>query len=114
MNFEINKNTYEIKEINEDELKEIYIKEHFNEKKNEIYIFGRTDFVKHLILISNELNNQEKIKTLKHELCHCWMWNTANANHQEYDEEHICEIVANSNDFINEIVSQYKKIMQLE
>lgn len=36
------------------------------------------------------------------------MYNTANNNHSEYNEEHICEIVACSNDFINEVVEQYK------
>lgn len=100
---------YEIIEVSEEELKEKYIKEHPKEDKDDIYIFGNTSYTEHIIRISEELNEEEKIKTLKHELCHCWMWNTSNANHLEYNEEHICEIVACSNEFINEVVEKYKK-----
>lgn len=109
MKFECNNMTYEIIEVEEDELKEIYLKSHIDCKKEEIYVYGDTDYTEHLIRISKNLNEQEKIRTLKHELCHCWMYNTANSNHSEYDEEHICEIVACSNDFINEVVESYKK-----
>lgn len=114
MKFKCLNMTYEIIEVPEEELKEIYIKEHPDEKKNNIYyIFGNTNYIEHIIRISKELNEEEKIRTLKHELCHCWMWNTANSNQSEYDEEHICEIVASSNDFINEVVNEYIKIKQL-
>lgn len=108
MDFKCNNMDYTIIEVPEDELKEEYLKEHPNEKKEEIYLYGRTNYVKHTIKLCNELNGQEKIRTLKHELCHCWMWNTANSGHAEYDEEHICEIVASSNDFINEVINEYK------
>ena len=104
---------YEILEVSEKKLKEEYVKDHPRENKDDIYVFGHTNYTKHIIKISKDLNEEEKIKTLKHELCHCWMWNTANSGQTEYNEEHICEIVACSNDFINEVIEQYLKIKKL-
>lgn len=113
MKFKCNNMTYEIVEVEEDDLKEEYIKEHPNEKKEDIFLYGRTSFTQHIIKLCKDLNEEEKIRTLKHELTHCWMWNTANCNQENYNEEHICEIVACSNDFINEIVNQYLGIEPL-
>ncbi|MDO4282360.1 MAG: hypothetical protein Q4D02_01875 [Clostridia bacterium] len=110
MKFKINDMTYKIIEVNEEELKNNYLKEHPNAKKEEIYIFGNTNYTEHIIRLCKELNPEEKIRTLKHELCHCWMWNTANSNQIEYNEEYICEVVAHSNDFINKVVEKYKML----
>ena len=109
LKFDCNGMTYEIIEVSEDVLKDDYMKDHPKEVKEEIYLFGRTDYTKHTITIDQGLNEQEKIKTLKHELCHCWMHNTANGHQEEYSEEQICEIVACSNDFINGVVEAYLK-----
>lgn len=108
MKFKCNNMEYEIIEVSEDELKDEYIKDHPKEKREEIFLYGRTSYTQHTIKLCKDLHPEEKIRTLKHELCHCWMWCTANSNHQEYDEEHICEIVACINDFINEVVNEYK------
>lgn len=108
MKFNCNGANYEITEVSLDELKEEYIKDHPNRKEEEIFLYGRTSYINHTIKINKDLNEEEKIRTLKHELCHCWMWNTANSSQEEYDEEHICEMVACSNDFINEVVKEYK------
>lgn len=113
MKFKCFNMTYEIIEVSEEELKEKYIEEHPKDNKDDIYVFGNTSYTEHIIRISKELNEEEKIKTLKHELCHCWMWNTANSGHMEYNEEHICEIVASSNNFINEVVNEYIKMKEL-
>ena len=48
------------------------------------------------------------IKTLKHELTHVWLYEYGhNQSEKEFNNENVCEIVASSNDFINEIVEQY-------
>lgn len=51
------------------------------------------------------------IKTLKHELTHVWLYEYG---HNQNDDktftcEDVCEVVASINDFINEIVEQYKE-----
>lgn len=49
------------------------------------------------------------IKTLKHELMHVWLYEYGHNqfDDKKYDYEDICEIVASSNNFINEIVNKY-------
>lgn len=50
------------------------------------------------------------IKTLIHELIHVWLYEYGhNQNEKEFNCEDVCEIVASSNDFINEVVERYKK-----
>ena len=109
MKFKINDCTYTISNVPGKELIEEYLDNHPGEDPRSVFVFGHTSYKEHTIKINEELHEEEKIKTLKHELCHCWMWNNANHGHEEYNEEHICEIVANSNSFINEIVEKYKK-----
>ena len=57
------------------------------------------------------LKNQPNIvKTLKHELTHVWLYEYGHNQHEkEFNFEDICEIVASSNDFINEIIEKLKK-----
>ena len=38
---------------------------------------------------------------------HCYIWMYGLYNAPNFDEEMICDIVASSNDFINEVVEQY-------
>ena len=51
------------------------------------------------------------IKTLKHELTHVWLYEYGHNQNDEktFTYEDVCEIVASSNEFINEIVEQYKQ-----
>lgn len=51
------------------------------------------------------------IKTLKHELTHVWLYEYGHNQNDDkiFSYEDVCEIVASSNDFINEIVEQYKQ-----
>ena len=109
MRFTINNTNWDILEVEAQELKADYIKENPKDDVERIYIYGRTNYLKHTIKINKELCEEERVRTLKHELCHCWMWNTANANQENYNEEHICEIIACSNEFIYEICERYKK-----
>lgn len=55
------------------------------------------------------------IKTLKHELMHVWLYEYGHAqdDNTTYGYEDICEIVASSNDFVNEIVEKYKSIPRI-
>lgn len=51
------------------------------------------------------------IKTLKHELTHVWLYEYGHNQNDEktFSYEDVCEVVASSNDFINEIVEKYKR-----
>lgn len=54
----------------------------------------------------------QQLKTLKHELTHCYIWSCGIYNVVEYNEEFICDLVSASNDFINQVVEKYKKQMR--
>lgn len=61
-----------------------------------------------IMLLKNQANI---IKTLKHELTHVWLYEYGHNQNDDkiFRYEDVCEIVASSNDFINEIVEQYKQ-----
>lgn len=107
MEFIINYNKWKIEEKSKEELKELYEKE--NDESS--YVFGVTIKSKHIIYINNDLCYEQKIRTLKHELTHCYIWEYGlyNANMTADNEELICDIVSASNDFINEIINNFKK-----
>lgn len=78
-----------------------------NETKND-YTLGVTIYkTQEILLLENQANI---IKTLKHELIHVWLWEYGhNPNERDFNYEDIAEIVASSNDFINEVVDKYKQ-----
>ena len=97
--FKINNTEWTIKEVSEAEIN--------NEMKND-FTMGVTIYkTQEILLLENQVN---LIKTLKHELTHVWLYEYGHRQDDEkkFDYEDICEIVASSNDFINEIVEQYK------
>lgn len=104
MKFVINNTEWTIKEITEAEIN--------NEMKND-YTLGVTIYKTQEILLLKEQSNL--IKTLKHELVHVWMYEYGhNQQEKEFSYEDICDIVACSNDFINEIVERYIKEVEKE
>ena len=108
MKFKINNTEWTIKEVTEAEIN--------NEMKND-YTMGVTIYKTQEILLLKDQANI--IKTLKHELMHVWMYEYGHAQNDDkkYDYEDICEIVASSNDFINEVIEQYennKKIKSID
>ena len=109
MKFKINNNSWEIKEKDKDELKELY--EEATEEKV-YYVFGVTEKSQHNIYINKDMCKEQKIRTLKHELTHCYIWEYGLYNVIDINEEVICDIVASSNNFINEVVEKYKNMKQ--
>jgi len=99
MEFEINNSKWTIKVVSEAEIN--------NEMKND-YTLGATVYkTQELLLLRNQAN---PIKTLKHELVHVWLYEYGHNQHEkEFNMEDVCEIVASSNDFINEIVKKFIK-----
>ena len=104
--FSINNDKWTIEEKGKDELKELYEKE---TQEKTYFVFRVTIKSKHIIYINKDMCEEQKIKTLKHELTHCYIWEYGLYNVLDINEEVICDIVSCSNDFINQIVSEYKK-----
>ena len=101
MKFKINNSEWEIKTVDEATIN--------NEMKSD-GVLGVTIYkTQEILLLENQANI---IKTLKHELIHVWLYEFGhNQQEKEFSHEDICEIVACSNDFINEIVEKYKQVM---
>lgn len=106
MKFIINNDTWKIKEIDKDKLTDLYNKENDEDAR---YCFGVTIYPEHKIYINEDLCYQQKIKTLKHELTHCYIWEYGLYNVPSFTEEMVCDLVASINDFINEIIDKYFK-----
>lgn len=111
MKFKINNDEWIIEEKDKEELKELYEKE---EKEKAYFVFGVTIRPQHIIYINKDMCEEQKIKTLKHELTHCYIWEYGMYNVMDINEEVICDIVAASNDFINGVVEQYKKQVEVD
>ena len=102
MKFKINGNTWEILTISNTEIDNI------EGNNGENFIHGTTRYGLNKIFINED--TPEQVRTLKHELVHVWLYEYGHRpDEKRYNEEDICEIVASSNDFINEIVEQYER-----
>ncbi len=99
MKFKINNTEWNIIETDEATIN--------NEVKNDGTL-GLTIYrTQQILLLENQANI---IKTLKHELMHVWLYEYGHNQEDEkrWSHEDICELVASSNDFINEVVDEYK------
>ena len=106
MEFKINNDTWTIVEKTKDQLKKIY-EENMEEKA--YFVFGVTKKAEHEIIINSDMCKEQKIRTLKHELTHCYMWEYGLYNAEPINEELVCDIVSASNDFINEVVNKWRE-----
>lgn len=96
--FKINNTEWSIEEVDEATIN--------NEMKADGTLGVTIYKIQKIMLLKDQANI---IKTLKHELTHVWLFEYG---HNQSDEktftyEDVCEIVASSNDFINEIVKEY-------
>ena len=96
MKFSVNGNQWIIKELPKEKM----------ELSNSL---GETNYETqeiHLLDVGKSKRN-----TLKHELCHVWLWEYAHVQNDDdkFHFEQVCQIVANSNDFINSIIDKYFK-----
>lgn len=105
MEFVINNHKWKIEEKLSDELKEMYNKELHEDA---YYVFGVTQKSQHIIYINQEMCAEQKEQTLKHELTHCYIWEYGLYNTSEFNEEMVCDLVACSNFFINEVIKRYR------
>ena len=108
MKFKVNNDIWEVKFLGADELLALF---RAKEDERANYVFGVTIRSEHVIYINGEMNKDQQIKTLKHELTHCYIWNYGLFFVEDVNEEVVCDVVACSNDFINEVVEKFKKEM---
>ena len=99
MKFKINNTEWTIEEVDEATIN--------NEMKSDGTL-GVTIYRTQTIMLLKDQANI--IKTLKHELTHVWLYEYGHNQNDDktFRYEDVCEVVASSNDFINEIVEQYK------
>ena len=106
MKFEINNSEWEIREEDGDTLLKMYR----DRVDSEAYFtFGVTIYSSHKILINKNMCNDQKIRTLKHELTHCFIYSYGMYNVPSFDVEMVCDLVASINNFINEVVNKFKE-----
>lgn len=101
MEFKINNAEWTIEEVDEATIK--------NEMENNNETLGVTLYKTQTIMLLKDQANI--IKTLKHELTHVWLYEYGHNQNDDktFSYEDVCEVVASSNDFINEVVKQYKE-----
>ncbi len=106
MKFTINNNEWTIIEKDSDTMLKTY-KENVDDRAT--FAFGVAIFPTHEIWINKDMCIDQKIRTLKHELTHCFIYSYGMYNVPEFNEEMVCDLVASITDFIDEVINKYKK-----
>lgn len=106
MKFKINNNSWEIIEKDSETLLDKF---NSNNEENANYVFGLTRYPQHEIWINKDMCQEQKVRTLKHELTHCYIWNYGLYNVPHFTEEMVCDLVSSINDFINRIVTEFEQ-----
>ncbi len=76
----------------------------------DVSTIGETQYHTRTITLLDWVDKTTKVRTLKHELAHVWLWEYGHNQHEkEFNHEDVCEIIASSNDFINSIITDYFK-----
>ena len=104
MEFVINGNMWFIGFKSLKELKQIYETQY---DEQAYYVFGLTVKSQNCIWINKDMQTSQQIRTLKHELTHCYIWEYGLYNVPSFNEEMACDLVSRSNDFINEVVEKF-------
>lgn len=104
MKFKMNNHEWKIKEATREEIKRIYERETGEET---LMVYGLTKYDSHEIYINSEMCHDMKRKTVMHELMHCYVEEYVSLELDDYKEETMCNISANSHDIIHEIVKEY-------
>ena len=111
MKYYFNEDAWYVEIRPEEELLEEYHKR----QPNAYSCFGLTFYKEHKIWIAKELCLDEKIRTLKHELTHCYIWEHGFYNVDFNNEEMICDFVASIYNFINSALYEVgQKIIEKE
>ena len=86
---------------------EICLLKEYHKRQPEAYAcLGLTFYKDHKIWIAEDLHEDEKIRTLRHELTHCYIWENGFYNVDFNNEELICDFVASISGFISEVIEK--------
>lgn len=108
MIFKMNERVWEIKELSQEEIREMYKNYKYDGEPGTGKYFGLTYFDKQLIVIDKDLHPEQKKQTLLHELMHCYLGSYCFASsHDNYTEEDLCNLSSNSHQIIHNIVEKY-------
>ena len=108
MDIIVNNSKWKIKQVKTSDLVQIYKEVYKND--DVVFTYGLCKYPEHIIYINTEMCKEQQIKTLKHELTHCYIWEYGLFNVPNFTDEMVCDLVASSNNFINKIVKKYNEI----
>ena len=112
MKIMINNIEYQIKEMSQKDYKEFRKKEdedagsEITDTTKGIW-YGASHHYQNIIFLDASLNKDRKRKVLIHELTHCYISEYITHQEQQYTEEDVADISANSHDIIHKIVEDY-------
>ena len=113
MKFKINDSTWEIVELSQEKMREVFKK--YDEPAKAGRYFGLTFTDDNIIYLDKDLCHDRKKQTLKHELMHCYIASYLfNNDNKQYDEEDLCNISSNAHDIIQNVYTSYFKEEQNE
>ena len=107
MEFEINGDYWEIILKDKQEMIDLYKTEYDDE--DVYFVGGLTCKPEQWVAINKNMNIEQQIKALKHELTHCYIWEYGLYNVPSFTEEMACDLVAGINDFVIKVVDEFKK-----
>ncbi|MBR2652304.1 MAG: hypothetical protein IKE91_06185 [Clostridia bacterium] len=103
--FEINNHIWNIYEVDE----KLILEEYQKRQPNAYSCMGLTFYKEHKIWIAEDMCEDEKVRTLKHELTHCYIWENGFYNVDFNNEELVCDFVASIYDFIKNVLDKENK-----
>lgn len=106
MEFDINNDKWFIVYKDKEEMKKLYEIQKYPDE-DVFFVFGLTNKAEHYIYINQDMAIEQQIKTLKHELTHCYIWEYGLYNVPNFNEEMVCDLVASINNFINKIIEKF-------
>lgn len=104
MEFKINGFTYRIVQV---EQSKFWEGSRTTQEEDGGYFFGRSYFDKQEIWLDSESTEEQKRRTLYHELMHVYIRTHITNTDMQFEEEVLCDISANAHDIIHDIVERY-------
>lgn len=104
MKFIINNEEWKIKKVSQQDLQI-----ELNDFNGEGSYYGLTLPNIQEIWLWQDVKEEQKKKTLYHELMHCYLFNYVSFNNIDFSIDDFCDISANSHDIIHKIVEDYFK-----
>lgn len=103
----MNNHKWLVKEVSRDSILQIY---RDDTGEDALFVYGLTKYDMHIIFINEEMCFEMKRKTLLHELLHCYIEEYVSIDLDNFNDETMCNICANSHDIIHEIIKKYDKV----